>query len=147
ARAKEVIKTMTEASPTLLETQRNLIWIESLVASILIRTARDEEAIQVLERVRASREQFLKANPTEVRHQQQLPWVLRSQAACSVTLGRLAQARLLCQRAVAVIERTAAANPRRLDVQVELAAIHCTLGEIEAADGHPERARSRYEQA
>ena len=38
AAAREVIQTITEVNPTLLEAQRNLVWIESLAASILIRT-------------------------------------------------------------------------------------------------------------
>ena len=49
--------------------------------------------------------------------------------------------------ALAVLERTAEANAKRLDVQVDLAEINCTLGEIEAADGQPERARGYFEQA
>ena len=45
------------------------------------------------------------------------------------------------------MERLAQANPNRADVQVELAEIYCTRGDIEAADGQPEQARAWYEKA
>jgi tetratricopeptide (TPR) repeat protein len=58
-----------------------------------------------------------------------------------------ARARPLSQRALAVLERLAEANPARLDAQVDLAEGHCTLGEIEAADGQPEQARRCFEKS
>ena len=45
------------------------------------------------------------------------------------------------------MEQSAQANPNRADVQVELAEIYCTRGEIEMADGQPEKARAWYEKA
>src|SRR5262249_8720984 len=102
AAARAVIQTISDATPTLLETQRNVVWIESIAAQNLIGTGRDEDAIPALEQVRLAREVLLKANPTDIRHQQQLAWVLRTEAVCYQTLRKPERARPLALRALAV---------------------------------------------
>ena len=48
-RAREVLATMEDSNPTLLAVTRDRAWIDTITADVLIRTARDAEALPVLE--------------------------------------------------------------------------------------------------
>jgi tetratricopeptide (TPR) repeat protein len=113
--------------------------------AILIQTGRHDEALRVLDRSAAAREDLLKLNPNEVRHRQMLAMVLRTKSWIHMMAGRPAQARQPIQRAVAMMEETAAANPSRRDIRDELSRYYCDIGEVDAAEGHPLEARTWYE--
>ena len=71
-RAREVLAAMEDSNPTLLAITRDRAWIDTMTADVLIRTARDAEALPLLEAARKARETLVKIDETVVRDQTQL---------------------------------------------------------------------------
>ena len=67
---------MDAANPTFHDFLRDGAWVEAVGSAILIQTGRRDEALPVLDRSAAVREELLKLNPNEVRHRQMLAMVL-----------------------------------------------------------------------
>ena len=71
-RAREVLAAIEGSNPTLLAVTRDRAWIDTTTADVLIREARDAEALPLLEAARKARETLVKIDRTVVRDQTQL---------------------------------------------------------------------------
>ena len=91
-RAREVLGAMGDANPTLLSVTRDRAWIDTMTAGILIGTARDAEALPVLERARKARETLVKADTSVIRDQTQLIRIHCQIAGIHARAGRTSEA-------------------------------------------------------
>jgi hypothetical protein len=71
-RARQVLKVIGDANPTLIMIPAASAWIDAMAAEALIALKRDPEALAALERARASRATQIKANPSVTRNREQL---------------------------------------------------------------------------
>ena len=91
-RAREVLAVIGDANPSLLSVTRDRAWIDAMTAGVLIRSARDAEALPLLEGARKARETLVKTGTSLVRDQTQLIRIHRQIAEIHARAGRRSQA-------------------------------------------------------
>ena len=88
---------------------------------ILIRTARDAEALPMLEAARKARETLVKADTSVIRDQTQLIGIHYRIAEIHARAGRVSEARASYESAVAVASKRPTLTPATLSIQSQLA--------------------------
>ena len=131
---------MEDSNPTLLAITRDRAWIDTVTADVLIRAARDAEALPLLEAARKARETLVKIDRTVVRDQTQLIRINSWIAGIHARASRASEALESYKRAVAVASEAADTHPGDLSFQLQLAVAHFAVADFYSATGEPSEA-------
>jgi len=146
-RAREVLKEVGAAHPTLRLVPADRAWLDLSSAYNLTELGRNEEALATLERARVAREAQRKGNPSVPRYPAQLGLIHRRIGLIHRRAGHIADALASYEQAREFAEPLATAYPGDTSFQLDLAGVFAEIGEVLGAMGKSAKARASFDKA
>ncbi len=139
-RARDVLKEVGAAHPTLRLVAADRAWLDLVSAINLSELGRNEEALATLERARVAREAQRQANLSVPRYQAQLALIHRG-------ARRMAEAVASYERAREFAEPLVTTHPRNTEFQLDLAGVFAEIGEVLGVMGKSSEAMASFNKA